>query len=63
MSDDTMTSTRAELEVEQLRASINKIIAETAKINSERIWYPLVIASAIVGGITTGVLTLMKAFA
>lgn len=56
-----MSTTRSEREIEQLRASINKIIAETAKINSERIWYPLVIASAIVGVIAAVVITLMTA--
>ena len=45
-------------EIVETHARIGKLMAETAKINAEARWYPLVIA----GGLVAGVITLTKLF-
>lgn len=37
--------------IEKTRAEIGKLMAETAKINRERWWYPLVVCTAMVAAI------------
>lgn len=41
-----MAAARDDLEIEKLKVEVNKIIAETAKINQERSWYPFVLLTA-----------------
>lgn len=43
-------------EIEKIRAEIGKLMAETAKINSEARWYPIVVA----GGIFAAASALLK---
>lgn len=59
-------SQRDAFELEKLRVEVNKIIAETAKINREVGWYPFVVG----GGVAVGLIgagaalggVLMRAF-
>ncbi|MDR2172698.1 MAG: hypothetical protein LBE32_00565 [Burkholderiales bacterium] len=37
------------LELTKIEAEIGKLIAETAKINGEARWYPIMIAAALMG--------------
>lgn len=40
-------------ELEKIHAEIAKLMAETSKINKEAMWYPIVIASGLVGAVAT----------
>ena len=44
-------SQREALEIEKLRVEVNKIIAETAKINREVGWYPFVVGGGVAVGL------------
>jgi len=37
------------LSVEKIRAEIGKLMAETAKINRESQWHPVMVAAALIG--------------
>jgi len=52
--DDQMTNAQ----LANMQAEIDKLMAETAKINAEARWYPMVIA----GGAIAGIITLTKLF-
>lgn len=50
-----MSTTRDELEIEQIRATIGKLIAESTKLNAEaakmtaeKTWYPFVAGAGLV---------------
>lgn len=45
-----------EIEMKRVDAEISKLIAETAKINKETIWYPMV----VMGGIFAGMALILK---
>lgn len=49
---------RESLEIEKLRVEVNKVIAETAKINREVGWYPFVVG----GGVAVGLIGAGAAF-
>jgi len=51
-----------EAELEQIRAQIGKLMAETAKIQKEAQWYPVVVAGGIIGGTAALVGVLIKIF-
>lgn len=51
------------LEQEKIAAEIAKLMAETAKLNKETFWYPLVMAVGLVGGIATATVAIVKLFA
>jgi len=53
-----MTQEEQRLADDKMRAEINKLIAETAKINSENKFYPLVIGS----GATLAIVAIVKLF-
>ena len=53
---ETERMTQAELE--KIHAEISKLMAETAKINQEGFWYPMVVS----GGLVMGIITLTKLF-
>ena len=42
---------REALDIETLRVEVNKIIAETAKINREVGWYPFVVGGGVAVGL------------
>lgn len=58
MSMSDMTETEIKLQDEKMRAEIGKLMAETAKINSENRWYPLVVGS----GLTLAIVAVVKLF-
>ena len=53
-----MTDAELRLADEKMRAEISKLIAETAKINSENRWYPFVVGS----GFTLAMVAVAKLF-
>jgi hypothetical protein len=54
----TMTEREQALSDDKMRAEIAKLIAETAKLNSENRWYPLVVGS----GATLAIVAIVKIF-
>ncbi|MNN95186.1 hypothetical protein D3C81_2139560 [compost metagenome] len=58
MSTNDMTTA----ELEKIHAEIAKLMAETSKLNRESAWYPIVVASGLIGtvaAITTVILKLI----
>ena len=53
-----MSDVSKELQDDKLRVEINKIIAETAKINSENKYYPMIVASSL----TLAIVAIVKIF-
>ena len=53
-----MTSQEQTLLDDKMRAEIAKLIAETAKLNAENRWYPLVVGS----GATLAIVAIVKIF-
>lgn len=53
-----MTEVEVRLQDEMMRAEISKLIAETAKIDSENRWYPFVVGS----GLTLAIVAVVKLF-
>ncbi|WP_157975329.1 hypothetical protein [Photorhabdus sp. CRCIA-P01] len=56
MSTNKMTTA----ELEKIHAEIAKLIAETTKINRESMWYPIVVASGLIGAVATITTLLLK---
>lgn len=57
MRADTMK--RAEHE--KIHAEIAKLMAETSKLNREAAWYPIVVASGLIGAVATVTAIIIKA--
>ncbi|MGV8001608.1 hypothetical protein QPK14_05515 [Photorhabdus temperata subsp. temperata] len=47
-------------ELEKIHAEIAKLMAETTKINREAIWYPIVVASCLIGAVAAITTLLFK---
>lgn len=47
-------------ELEKIHAEIAKLMAETAKINRETMWYPIVVATGLIGAVATITTMLLK---
>ncbi|WP_214067530.1 hypothetical protein [Photorhabdus hainanensis] len=47
-------------ELEKIHAEIAKLMAETTKINREATWYPIVVASSLIGAVATITTLLLK---
>ena len=60
MSDTTMTAAEQTIADDKMRAEIAKLIAETAKINTEARWYPLAIGTGLAAALLTAGATLAK---
>ena len=58
MSDTSMTSEEQTIADDKMRAEIAKLIAETAKINTENRWYLLIVGS----GATLAIVAIAKLF-
>lgn len=56
MSTTEMTTA----ELEKIHAEIAKLMAETTKINREATWYPIVVASGLIGAVATITTLLLK---
>ncbi|WP_445495233.1 hypothetical protein [Photorhabdus sp. SF281] len=56
MSTHEMTTA----ELEKIHAEIAKLMAETAKINRKAMWYPIVVASGLVGAVAAITTLLLK---
>lgn len=56
MSTHEMTAA----ELEKIHAEIAKLMAETAKINRETMWYPIVVATGLIGAVATITTMLLK---
>lgn len=56
MSTHEMTTA----ELEEIHAEIAKLMAETSKINRETMWYPIVVASGLIGAVATITTVLLK---
>ncbi|EKC2495572.1 hypothetical protein VQZ12_004535 [Salmonella enterica] len=48
------------VEPEKIHAEIAKLMAETAKINRETMWYPIIVATGLVGTVATITTVLLK---
>jgi hypothetical protein len=53
-----VTEAEVRLRDEKMRAEISKLLAETAKINSENRWYPFVVGS----GVTLTIVAIARLF-
>ena len=62
MSDADMTTAEQSLADDKMRAEIAKLIAETSKINAEARWYPLAVATGLVGAIAGLTAFIIKPF-
>lgn len=49
--DDELAKAKIYAEIMQMLADMRKKDAETAKINKETVWYPLLIATGLIGAI------------
>lgn len=58
MSTNDMTTA----ELEKIHAEIAKLMAETSKLNRESAWYPIVVASGLIGAVATITTVLLKLF-
>lgn len=58
MSTNEMT--QAELAKINAEAEIAKLIAETSKLNRESAWYPIVVATGLIGAVATITTVLLK---
>ncbi|OCA52652.1 hypothetical protein [Photorhabdus namnaonensis] len=47
-------------ELEKIHAEIAKLMAETTKINREAAWYPIIVASSLIGAVATITTLLLK---
>ncbi|EIZ9234873.1 hypothetical protein ACKTG8_002226 [Cronobacter sakazakii] len=47
-------------ELEKIHAEIAKLMAETAKINRETMWYPVAVATGLIGAVATITTLLIK---
>lgn len=56
MSTNDMTTA----ELEKIHAEIAKLMAETTKLNRESAWYPIVVASGLIGAVATITTVLLK---
>ncbi|MCT4706941.1 hypothetical protein MUA03_13660 [Enterobacteriaceae bacterium H16N7] len=56
MSTNEMT----QAELAKVNAEIAKLIAETSKLNRESAWYPIVVASGLIGAVATITTILLK---
>ncbi|EDR7342118.1 hypothetical protein QE95_003850 [Salmonella enterica subsp. salamae] len=56
MSANEMT----EAQLAKVNAEIAKLIAETGKLNRESTWYPIVVASGLIGAVATITTVLLK---
>lgn len=54
------TRTMTEAELTKINAEIAKLIAETSKLNRESAWYPIVVASGLIGAVATITTVLLK---
>ncbi len=62
MSDTSMNAVEQSIADDKMRAEIAKLIAETAKINGEARWYPLVIGTGLAAALLTAGGTMAKFF-
>ncbi|MEM6728597.1 MAG: hypothetical protein AAF618_08870 [Pseudomonadota bacterium] len=56
-------ATRDELEIEQIRATISKLNADTAKLQTESRYPPVIVAALIIGVISPVALATIAIFA
>lgn len=55
-----MTNDMTTAELEKIHAEIAKLMAETAKINRETMWYPVAVATALIGAVATVTTVIIK---
>ncbi|ASE01230.1 hypothetical protein EF68_002636 [Salmonella enterica subsp. enterica] len=63
MSTNEMTQAelaKSNAKIVKLNAKIAKLIAETSKLNRESAWYPIVVATGLVGAVATITTVLLK---
>lgn len=56
MSANDMTTA----ELEKIHAEIAKLMAETSKLNRESTWYPIVVASGLIGTVAVITTVILK---
>ena len=56
MSTNDMTTA----EMEKIHAEIAKLMAETSKLNRESAWYPIVVATGLIGAVAAVTTVLLK---
>jgi len=55
-----MTNDMTTAELEKIHAEIAKLMAETAKINRETMWYPVAVATGLIGAVATVTTLIVK---
>ena len=55
-----MSNEMTQAELAKVNAEIAKLIAETSKLNRESAWYPIVVASGLIGAVVTITTILLK---
>ncbi|HGM7713163.1 hypothetical protein I5T97_17300 [Serratia marcescens] len=55
-----MTNDMTTVELEKFHTEIAKLMAETAKINRETMWYPVAIATGLIGAVATVTTIIIK---
>ncbi len=55
-----MTNDMTTAELEKIHAEIAKLMAETAKINRETMWYPVAVATGLIGAVATVTTIIIK---
>ncbi|HDS1149628.1 TPA: hypothetical protein QDZ66_000338 [Pluralibacter gergoviae] len=55
-----MSNEMTQAELAKVNAEIAKLIAETSKLNRELVWYPIVVASGLIGAVATITTVLLK---
>lgn len=57
-----MSKAMTQAELAKVNAEIAKLIAETSKLNRESAWYPIVVATSLIGAVATITTVLLKFF-
>jgi len=57
-----MSKAMTQAELAKVNAEIAKLIAETSKLNRESAWYPIVVATSLIGAVATIKTVLLKFF-
>lgn len=55
-----MTNDMTTVELEKIHTEIAKLMAETAKINRETMWYPVAIATGLIGAVAAVTTVIIK---
>jgi len=58
--EELMSAEMTQAELAKINAEIAKLIAETSKLNRESAWYPIVVATGLIGAVATVTTVFLK---